>query len=282
MRSKPARTSLALRKTPSPNAGSSRAVIPVTMKFPLIKLSRTESTVTLRPSVSESLSATEFFSGESGTSGTATAAAPMIAISSSTLLKHPLFCVIIQTSSQLNTLRDPSVRFRYAPVSSYDNYASRAPAPEQLVVDPNLIGIQLPVLAPPKRRSTMVRNHFQLRIARCREGFCALHLLRFTRNINHPLTISLELQWNRIYPTESRMNESKTAAPADVLIALLRSSLSASGEQAFGHLVLYTSFGVVRGRIGLTFAQGLIGKENAGADAESPHEAIEINDVTVE
>ncbi len=79
------------------------------------------------------------------------------------------------------------------------------------------------------------------------------------------------------------MNESKTAAPADVLIALLRSSLSASGEQAFGHLVLYTSFGVVRGRIGLTFAQGLIGKENAGADAgESPHEAIEINDVTVE
>ncbi|HTF38759.1 MAG TPA: hypothetical protein VK651_10640 [Blastocatellia bacterium] len=78
------------------------------------------------------------------------------------------------------------------------------------------------------------------------------------------------------------MNESKTAAPADVLIALLRSSLSASGEQAFGHLVLYTSFGVVRGRIGLTFAQGLIGKENAGADAGSPHEAIEINDVTVE
>ena len=51
------------------------------------------------------------------------------------------------------------------------------------------------------------------------------------------------------------MNESKTTAPADVLIALLRSSLSASGEQSFGHLVLYTSFGVVRGRIGLTFAK---------------------------
>jgi hypothetical protein len=78
------------------------------------------------------------------------------------------------------------------------------------------------------------------------------------------------------------MDEGKTAAPADALIALLRSSLSASGEQAFGHLVLYTSFGVVRGRIGLTFAQGLIGKENTGADAGATHEAIEINDVTVE
>jgi len=40
------------------------------------------------------------------------------------------------------------------------------------------------------------------------------------------------------------MNESKTVAPADVLIALLRSSLRASGEQAFGHLVLYTSLGL--------------------------------------
>ena len=78
------------------------------------------------------------------------------------------------------------------------------------------------------------------------------------------------------------MNESKTTAPADVLIALLRSSLSASGEQAFGHLVLYTSFGVVRGRIGLTFAQALISKENGGADTAAPYEAIEINDVTVE
>lgn len=78
------------------------------------------------------------------------------------------------------------------------------------------------------------------------------------------------------------MNEIKTAAPADALITLLRSSLSASGEQSFGHLVLYTSFGVVRGRIGLTFAQGLITKHSAGAEAGPPHEVIEINDVTVE
>ena len=78
------------------------------------------------------------------------------------------------------------------------------------------------------------------------------------------------------------MNESKTTAPADALIALLRSSLNASGAQAFGHLVLYTSFGVVRGRIGLTFAQGLISNENGGAQTGANYEVIELNDVTVE
>lgn len=78
------------------------------------------------------------------------------------------------------------------------------------------------------------------------------------------------------------MNESKPTTPVDALITLLKSSLSASGEQAFGHLVLYTSFGVVRGRIGLTFAQGLIRKETVGAESDAPLEVIEINDVTVE
>jgi len=77
------------------------------------------------------------------------------------------------------------------------------------------------------------------------------------------------------------MDETKIAAPVDALIALLRASLSASGEQAFGHLVLYTTFGVVRGRIGLTFAQGLIDSDNV-SESGAPHEVIEINDVTVE
>lgn len=77
------------------------------------------------------------------------------------------------------------------------------------------------------------------------------------------------------------MNGTKTDAPVDALIAMLKSSLSASGEQAFGHLVLYTSFGVVRGRIGLTFAQGLI-SDGAGTESDAPLEVIEINDVTVE
>jgi hypothetical protein len=78
------------------------------------------------------------------------------------------------------------------------------------------------------------------------------------------------------------MTESTTPARADALISVLRSSLTANGEQAFGHLVLYTSFGVVRGRIGLTFAQGLINQENAGADSAAPLEVVELHDVTVE
>lgn len=76
------------------------------------------------------------------------------------------------------------------------------------------------------------------------------------------------------------MSESKTAA--DALIALLKSSLSAGGAQAFGHLVLYTSFGVVRGRTGLAFAQEIIGKEKDDAGMGSSIEVIELNDVTVD
>jgi hypothetical protein len=78
------------------------------------------------------------------------------------------------------------------------------------------------------------------------------------------------------------MNESKIAGPVDALIARLRSSLNASGSQAFGHLVLYTSFGVVRGRIGLAFAQGLISEEDGAAESGSADAVVEINDVTVE
>jgi hypothetical protein len=82
---------------------------------------------------------------------------------------------------------------------------------------------------------------------------------------------------------DSLMTESKTTGQADALIDLLKLSLTAEGAQAFGHLVLYTSFGVVRGRIGLTFAQLLIGSENgANADAAATQEVIELNDATVE
>jgi len=79
------------------------------------------------------------------------------------------------------------------------------------------------------------------------------------------------------------MSDIKTPTTVDALIALLKASLSSKGEQAFGHLALYTTFGVVRGRIGLTFAQGLIG-DGGGTQAEagSALEVIEINDVTVE
>ena len=78
------------------------------------------------------------------------------------------------------------------------------------------------------------------------------------------------------------MSDIKPPTTVDALIALLKTSLSSKGEQAFGHLALYTTFGVVRGRIGLTFAQGLIGGGGTHAEAGSSLEVIEINDVTVE
>lgn len=74
------------------------------------------------------------------------------------------------------------------------------------------------------------------------------------------------------------MNESR---PADALITLLKSSLSIDGSQPLSHLVLYTSFGVVRGRIGLAFAQGLVSQEKEG-ETLAHYEVIELNDVTVE
>jgi hypothetical protein len=70
--------------------------------------------------------------------------------------------------------------------------------------------------------------------------------------------------------------------PADALITLLKSSLSSDGSQPFGHLVLYTSFGVVRGRIGLTFAQSLLGKESSDGETGAHYEVVELHDVTVE
>lgn len=79
------------------------------------------------------------------------------------------------------------------------------------------------------------------------------------------------------------MNEVKTVGSSDALIDLIKSSLTADGAQSFGHLVLYTSFGVVRGRIGLTFAQALIGHENGVKSENGPaQEVIELNDATVE
>lgn len=75
----------------------------------------------------------------------------------------------------------------------------------------------------------------------------------------------------------------KIITPIDALVSLLRSSLTANSGQTFGHLVLYTSFGVVRGRTGFSFAQELLGQDNAELSlATTPPEVIELNDVTVE
>lgn len=76
------------------------------------------------------------------------------------------------------------------------------------------------------------------------------------------------------------MSKDRSAA-GEALIALLKSSITAEGAQAFGHLVLYTSFGVVRGRIGLTFTQQLLDEKNASEPA-SHHEVVELNEASVE
>ncbi|HWO02313.1 MAG TPA: hypothetical protein VNS63_23910 [Blastocatellia bacterium] len=74
------------------------------------------------------------------------------------------------------------------------------------------------------------------------------------------------------------MNETRTVAPADALIALLQSTLTGDGAQAFGYLVVYTSFGVVKGRTGMAFHEELISQERGG----EPPQLIELNDVIVE
>jgi hypothetical protein len=79
------------------------------------------------------------------------------------------------------------------------------------------------------------------------------------------------------------MTAGKTDSESDPLLAVLRSSLSPGGAPAFGHLILYTSFGVVRGRAGLAFARGLVNRQE-GVEAEGavPPELIELSDATVE
>ena len=65
-------------------------------------------------------------------------------------------------------------------------------------------------------------------------------------------------------------------APSGALISALKTSLSGEGAQAFSYLVLYTSFGVVRGRTGLAFLHGLTGSEAQDG------EMIEVCDASVE
>lgn len=78
------------------------------------------------------------------------------------------------------------------------------------------------------------------------------------------------------------MNESKAATTGNALLSLLKSSISADGSTSFGELVLYTSFGVVRGRVGFAFAQKLLGHNGSGAEASSMDEVVELNSARVE
>jgi hypothetical protein len=72
------------------------------------------------------------------------------------------------------------------------------------------------------------------------------------------------------------MDDIKPATNGDPLIQLLKSSIVAGSPQPGGHVVLYTSFGVVRGRMGIHFTQAL------SSTAGSLDGVIELDDVTVE
>lgn len=73
------------------------------------------------------------------------------------------------------------------------------------------------------------------------------------------------------------MTEIKTIDRGDVLIELLRSTATPSSAQTFAHLVLYTAFGVVRGRTGIAFTQ-----EGEHDSEKGRGGVIVLNDVTVE
>jgi hypothetical protein len=69
-------------------------------------------------------------------------------------------------------------------------------------------------------------------------------------------------------------------AAADALIRLLRTAMAPDGTQSFNQLVLYTSFGVLRGRIGHSFAQEIANPDHSGAQLSG--DLIELNAVTIE
>jgi len=76
------------------------------------------------------------------------------------------------------------------------------------------------------------------------------------------------------------MDDSTPGNSSDILIRLLRASLAHDGTQSFNQLVLYTSFGVVRGRLGYSFSQELMNSEPSGTRLSET--LVELNAVTVE
>jgi len=78
------------------------------------------------------------------------------------------------------------------------------------------------------------------------------------------------------------MDAPNSVSSSEPLIALIKSSLSGNGAPSFGQLVLYTSFGVVKGRPGFAFIQALLNHTEASSEFEIPPGVIELSDVTVE
>jgi hypothetical protein len=78
------------------------------------------------------------------------------------------------------------------------------------------------------------------------------------------------------------MDGAKSASGANTLILVLRASLNANGAPAFGQVVLYTSFGVVKARTGVNFGEELrAGQESLAQDGSQP-DVIALYDATVE
>lgn len=79
------------------------------------------------------------------------------------------------------------------------------------------------------------------------------------------------------------MNEGESRSSSSALISLLESITATEGAHAFVHVVIYTRFGVVRGRTGLSFVQGITGRQTAETSQEKAMKSvIELHDVTVE
>ena len=73
------------------------------------------------------------------------------------------------------------------------------------------------------------------------------------------------------------MSDSNSESSVSHIVSLLKSSMSVEGSQAFGYLVIYTSFGVVRGRTSFSFEQS-----GDNTDSAVVSEMIELHNVSVE
>jgi hypothetical protein len=87
----------------------------------------------------------------------------------------------------------------------------------------------------------------------------------------------------RAEEVNNEMSGGKEVRQTDALFAALKNSLAGNGTQAFSHIVLYTSFGVVRGRTGLSFARELAEQQEAEATGlGSTQEVLELHEASVE
>ena len=78
------------------------------------------------------------------------------------------------------------------------------------------------------------------------------------------------------------MDSRSPALRADALIQMLKGSLSSTGASSTDIVVLYTTFGVVRGRAGLAFANGMPERDNSASTDQAIADTVEVTGATVE